>query len=204
MNATSRDRRSSLATATAHLAFFAAFSAALSCGRRASAARNWLALTRCLPTVGADWQGDQGDTSRLAARLTQDQAWLTLRPSPAVSCPTNESVPFLPSRPAILTSLLPDRTGLAWRAMGRGGRSAACNPPPGAPRSNWRGRTHIPPQKSLFFELATALAERRLAVILRVALTVWSEPSALTQRVSRAIFLPPRERAGGTAGYALQ
>ena len=34
MNATSRDSRSNLATATSHFAFLAAFSAALSCGRR--------------------------------------------------------------------------------------------------------------------------------------------------------------------------
>ena len=37
MKATSRLSRSSLATATSHLAFLAAFSAALSCGRRSSA-----------------------------------------------------------------------------------------------------------------------------------------------------------------------
>src|SRR5262249_12044873 len=37
MNATSRDNRSSFATATWHFAFFAAFSAARSCGLRSSA-----------------------------------------------------------------------------------------------------------------------------------------------------------------------
>ena len=54
MNATSLDSRSSLATATEALAFFAAFSAALSCGRRSSASAplpvstsvNWATISK--------------------------------------------------------------------------------------------------------------------------------------------------------------
>ena len=40
--------------------------------------------------------------------------------SPAVSCPHKRECPFLPSRPAIPISLLPERRGWAWRAIGQG------------------------------------------------------------------------------------
>ena len=62
MNTTSRLSRSSLATATSHLAFFAAFSAAFSCGRRSSASEplpvsiSVNSATISKPSALANWQ----------------------------------------------------------------------------------------------------------------------------------------------------
>ena len=64
MNSTSRESRSSLATATSHLICFAAFNAALNCGRRSSASEPLPVSTSVKSAVTSKPSAGEGGNSR--------------------------------------------------------------------------------------------------------------------------------------------